>query len=41
MTLFYVGLVAIWITVAFRTARGGLRGTLFVAAAVPLAVSPR
>jgi C4-dicarboxylate transporter/malic acid transport protein len=39
--LFYLGLVAAWITVAFRTARGGLRGTLFVAAAVPVAVWPR
>jgi C4-dicarboxylate transporter/malic acid transport protein len=27
--LFYAGLVAAWITVALRTVRGGLRGTLF------------
>jgi C4-dicarboxylate transporter/malic acid transport protein len=27
--LFYLGLVAAWITVALRTARGSLRGTLF------------
>ncbi|MGW6196923.1 TDT family transporter [Kribbella sp. NPDC055110] len=31
--VFYLGLVAAWITVALRTARGSLRGTLFVPAA--------
>ncbi|HET6987585.1 MAG TPA: TDT family transporter [Kribbella sp.] len=30
--VFYVGLVAAWITVALRTARGSLRGTLFLGA---------
>jgi C4-dicarboxylate transporter/malic acid transport protein len=36
--LFYVGLVAAWITVALRTARGSLRGTLFLGStASPLA----
>jgi hypothetical protein len=29
--LFYVGLVAAWLVVAVRTARGSLRGTLFLA----------
>jgi C4-dicarboxylate transporter/malic acid transport protein len=33
--LFYAGLVAAWVTVALRTARGSLRGTLFRAAAAP------
>jgi C4-dicarboxylate transporter/malic acid transport protein len=31
--VFYLGLVAAWITVALRTARGSLRGTLFLGAA--------
>ncbi|MCU1659133.1 MAG: C4-dicarboxylate transporter/malic acid transport protein, partial [Pseudonocardiales bacterium] len=35
--LFYVGLVAAWTTVALRTARGSLRGTLFRTAAAPSA----
>lgn len=30
--VFYIGLVAAWITVALRTARGSLRGTLFLGA---------
>jgi C4-dicarboxylate transporter/malic acid transport protein len=33
--LFYFGLVATWITVAVRTARGSLRGTLFLAPGQP------
>ncbi|MDQ1749369.1 MAG: hypothetical protein QOE71_425 [Pseudonocardiales bacterium] len=33
--LFYFGLVAAWITVALRTARGSLRGTLLLAAPAP------
>jgi C4-dicarboxylate transporter/malic acid transport protein len=37
--LFYLGLVAAWVTVALRTARGSLRGTLFLAAATPIATS--
>jgi C4-dicarboxylate transporter/malic acid transport protein len=37
--LFYAGLVAAWVTVAFRTARGSLRGTLFRAAAAPATTS--
>jgi tellurite resistance protein TehA-like permease len=32
--LFYAGLVAAWITVALRTARGSLRGTLFLGGSV-------
>jgi tellurite resistance protein TehA-like permease len=32
--LFYAGLVAAWITVAVRTARGSLRGTLFLGGSV-------
>jgi hypothetical protein len=35
--VFYLGLVAAWITVAVRTARGSLRGTLFLAAGQPTA----
>jgi C4-dicarboxylate transporter/malic acid transport protein len=35
--LFYVGLVGAWITVALRTARGSLRGNLFLAPATPVA----
>jgi C4-dicarboxylate transporter/malic acid transport protein len=38
--LFYLGLVVAWITVALRTARGSLRGTLFLAAASSVA-APR
>jgi C4-dicarboxylate transporter/malic acid transport protein len=38
--LFYVGLVAAWITVALRTAQGSVRGTLFLAHAAPVATSP-
>jgi C4-dicarboxylate transporter/malic acid transport protein len=38
--LFYVGLVVAWITVALRTARGSLRGTLFLAASSSVA-APR
>jgi C4-dicarboxylate transporter/malic acid transport protein len=38
--LFYLGLVAAWITVALRTARGSLRGTLFLAPPAPVA-TPR
>jgi C4-dicarboxylate transporter/malic acid transport protein len=38
--LFYVGLVAAWVTVALRTALGSLRGTLFPAAAAPAAAAP-
>jgi C4-dicarboxylate transporter/malic acid transport protein len=38
--LFYLGLVVAWITVALRTARGSLRGTLFLAAASSVA-TPR
>jgi C4-dicarboxylate transporter/malic acid transport protein len=38
--LFYIGLVVAWITVALRTARGSLRGTLFLAAASS-AAAPR
>jgi C4-dicarboxylate transporter/malic acid transport protein len=37
--LFYLGLVAAWITVALRTARGSLRGTLFLAAAAPVSAA--
>jgi C4-dicarboxylate transporter/malic acid transport protein len=37
--LFYAGLVAAWITVALRTARGSLRGTLFGAPAPPVTTS--
>jgi hypothetical protein len=37
--LFYAGLVAAWVTVALRTARGSLRGTLFRAAAAPATTS--
>jgi C4-dicarboxylate transporter/malic acid transport protein len=33
--LFYFGLVAAWVTVALRTARGSLRGTLLLAAPAP------
>jgi tellurite resistance protein TehA-like permease len=33
--LFYVGLVAAWMVVAVRTARGSLRGTLFLAPGQP------
>ncbi|HEY0473756.1 MAG TPA: TDT family transporter [Kribbella sp.] len=35
--LFYIGLVAAWITVAVRTARGSLRGALFLAPGQPSA----
>jgi hypothetical protein len=35
--LFYLCLVAAWITVALRTARGSLRGTLFLAPGQPSA----
>jgi C4-dicarboxylate transporter/malic acid transport protein len=35
--LFYLGLVAAWITVALRTARGSLRGNLLLAPAAPVA----
>jgi C4-dicarboxylate transporter/malic acid transport protein len=35
--LFYLGLVAAWITVAVRTAGGSLRGTLFLAPGQPAA----
>jgi C4-dicarboxylate transporter/malic acid transport protein len=38
--LFYLGLVAAWITVALKTARGSLRGTLFRAPPAPVA-TPR
>jgi C4-dicarboxylate transporter/malic acid transport protein len=38
--LLYLGLVAAWITVALRTARGSLRGTLFLAPGAP-AAAPR
>jgi tellurite resistance protein TehA-like permease len=36
----YVGLVAAWVTVAVRTARGSLRGTLFQAPAVAPSPQP-
>jgi C4-dicarboxylate transporter/malic acid transport protein len=36
----YVGLVAAWVTVAVRTARGSLRGTLFLAPAVAPSPQP-
>jgi C4-dicarboxylate transporter/malic acid transport protein len=35
--LFYAGLVAAWIVVALRTARGSLRGTLFLPPVAPVA----
>jgi C4-dicarboxylate transporter/malic acid transport protein len=38
--LFYLGLVAAWITVALKTAQGSLRGTLFRAPPAPVA-TPR
>ena len=38
---FYLGLVGAWVTVAARTARGSIRGTLFLPAAAAVGVSPR
>jgi tellurite resistance protein TehA-like permease len=38
--LFYLGLVAAWLTVALRTGRGSLRGNLFLAPAASVA-APR
>ncbi|TCN41648.1 C4-dicarboxylate transporter/malic acid transport protein [Kribbella orskensis] len=37
--LFYLGLVAAWISVAFRTARGSLRGILFLGPTAPVPTS--
>jgi tellurite resistance protein TehA-like permease len=38
--LFYAGLVGAWLTVAFRTVRGSVRGTLFLAPAVAAPAPP-